>query len=108
MFIAKGSHVGSGKKVVKMLITIYYGKGVIYYQQYEKLDGDYVAQFVSRKYRKMFTKSGKEPSKLFVHENYPILNQYCAKARKAIREVGGILLAIPKRSPDFNPKLLIY
>ena len=78
MFLAKGSHVGLGEKVVKMLIAICYGKGVIYYQQYEKLSGDYVAQFVSRKYRPIFAKSGKEPSRLFVHDNRPILN--CAKA----------------------------
>ena len=105
MFIAKKSHVGSGENVVKMLIAIYYGKGVIYYQQYEKLDGDYVARFVSRKYRQMFAKSGKEPCRLFVRDNCPILN--CAKARKAVREVGGILFAIPKRRPDLNPILSI-
>ena len=59
MFTAKGSHVGSGEKVVNMIVAIYYRKGVIYYQ-YEKLDGDYVAQFVDRKYWQMFGKSGKE------------------------------------------------
>ena len=81
------------------------GRGVIYYQQYEKLCGDYIAQFVSRKYRQMFAKSGKEPSRLFVQDNCPILN--CPKARKAVREVGGILFAIPKRSPDLNPIISI-
>ena len=50
-------------------------EGVIYHQQHQKLDGGCVAQFVSRKYQQMFTKSGKEPSRLFVH--VPILN--CAK-----------------------------
>ena len=50
-----------------MLVAFYYGKGVANYQQYEKLDGDYVTQFVSRKYRQMFGKSGKEPPRLFVH-----------------------------------------
>ena len=98
---AKGSHVGSGGKVVKMLVAISYGKGVIYCEQYDKLDGDYIAQFVRRKYRVMFRKSGKEPSRLFIHDNCPILN--CSKARKAVREVGGRLFAIPKRSPDLNP-----
>ena len=88
-----------------MLIAIYCGNGVIYYQQYEKLDGDYVAQFVSRNYRQLFAKSGREPSRLFVHDNCPILN--CAKARKAVREVGGILFAIPKHSPHLNPVLSI-
>lgn len=49
----------------------------------------------------MFRKSGKNGSKLFVQDNCPILN--CAKARKAVKEVGGKLFAIPKRSGDLNP-----
>ena len=48
----------------------------------------------------MFQKSGK-CSKLFVQDNCPILN--CAKARKALKEVGGDLFPIPKRSGDLNP-----
>ena len=48
----------------------------------------------------MFQKSGK-CSKLFVQDNCPILN--CAKARKALKEVGGELFPIPKRSGDLNP-----
>ena len=78
MLTAKGSHVGLGGKVVKMLVAISYGKGVIYCEQYDKLNGDYIAQFVPRKYREMFRKSGKEPSRLFVHDNCPNLN--CSKA----------------------------
>lgn len=37
---AKGTHVGSGGRVVKMIVAISYGKGVIYCEQYEKLDDD--------------------------------------------------------------------
>ena len=48
----------------------------------------------------MFQKSGR-CSKLFVQDNCPILN--CAKARKALKEVGGELFPIPKRSGDLNP-----
>ena len=81
MLTVKGSHVelwGGGEEVVKMLVAICYGKGVIYCVQYDKLDGEYIAEFVRRKYQEMFRKSGKEPSRLFVHDNCPILN--CAKA----------------------------
>ena len=49
----------------------------------------------------MFRKSGKRGSKLFVQDNCPILN--CAKARKALKDVGGKLFPIPKRSGDLNP-----
>lgn len=98
---AKGSHVGSGGRVVKMIVAISFGKGVIYCEEYEKLDGTYFANFVRRNFGDMFRKSGKNGSKLFVQDNCPILN--CAKARKAVKEVGGKLFAIPKRSGDLNP-----
>ena len=97
---AKGTHVGSGGRVVKMIVAISYGKGVIYCEQYEKLDGNYYADFIRRNFRNMFQKSGK-CSKLFVQGNCPILN--CPKARKALKEVGGELFPIPKRSGDLNP-----
>ena len=97
---AKGKHVGSGGRVVKMIVAISYGKGVIYCEQYEKLDGNYYANFIRRNFQNMFQKSGK-CSKLFVQDNCPILN--CARARKALKEVGGELFPIPKRSGDLNP-----
>ena len=46
IYTAKGSHVGSGGRVVKMIVAISYGKGVIYCEQYDKLDGNFVADFV--------------------------------------------------------------
>ena len=73
---AKGKHVGSG------------GRGVIYCEQYEKLDGNYYADFIRRNFQNMFQKSGK-CSKLFIQDNCPILNY--AKARKTLKEVGGDL-----------------
>ena len=98
---AKGSHVGSGGRVVKMIVAISFQKGVIFCEKYDKLDGAYFADFVRRNFRTMFRKSGKKYSKLFVQDNCPILN--CAKAQKAVKEVGGKLFAIPKRSGDLNP-----
>ena len=97
---AKGTHVGLGGRVVKMIVAISSGKGVIYCEQYEKLDGNYYADFICRNFQNMFQKSGK-CSKLFIQDNCPILN--CAKARKALKEVGGELFPIPKRSGDLNP-----
>ena len=51
---AKGTHVGSGGRVVKMIVAISYGKGVIYCEQYEKLDGNYYAGFIRRYFQDMF------------------------------------------------------
>ena len=75
-------------------------EGVVYCEQYEKLDGNYYANFIRRNFQNMFQKSEK-CSKLFVQDNCPILN--CARARKALKEVGGELFPIPKRSGDLNP-----
>ena len=97
---AKGKHIGSGGRVVKMIVAISYGKDVIYCEQYEKLDGNYYANFIRRNFQNMFQKSRKH-SKLFVQDNCPILN--CARARKALKEVGVELFPIPKRSGDLNP-----
>ena len=51
-------------------------------------------------FQNMFQKCRK-CSKLFAQDNCPILN--CAKARKALKEVGGELFPIPKRSGDLKP-----
>ena len=75
-------------RVVKMIVAISYGKGVIYCEQYEKLDGNYYADFIRRNFQNMFQKSG-NCSKLFIQDNCPILNY--AKARKTLKEVGGDL-----------------
>ena len=45
---AKGTQVGSVGRVVKISVTISYGKGYIYCKQYEKLDGNYYADFISK------------------------------------------------------------
>ena len=83
-----------------MIVAISYGKGVIYCEQYEILDGNYYADFIRRNFQNMFEKSRK-CSKLFVQDNCPILN--CAKARKALKEAGGESFPVPKRSGDVNP-----
>ena len=41
-----------------MIVAISYGKEVIYCEQYDKLDGNFVADFVRRNFPKMFRKSG--------------------------------------------------
>lgn len=98
---SKGAHVGSGGKVVKMIVAISYSKGVIYCEQYDKLDGEYYEHFIHRNFQKMFRKSGKKNSKLFLQDNCPIQN--CSLARKALNTIGAILFAIPARSADLNP-----
>ena len=97
----KGSHLGSGGRVVRMIVAISYGKCVIYCEQYDQLDRNFVANFVRRNFPKMFRESGKCGSKLFVPDNCPIMN--CAQATKAVKYVGGKLFPIPKWGSGLNP-----
>ena len=99
--VAKGSNTVLGGRTVNMIVVISYMKGVIFCEQYQKLDGDYIADFIRRNFRKILRKSGKRNSKLFVHDNCPVLN--CAKARQALKAIRAELFTIPPRSPDLNP-----
>ena len=92
--VREGEHVGSGGRVVKMIVAISFGKRVIYCEQCEKLDSNYYANFIRRNFQNMFQRSEK-CSKLFVEDNCPKLN--CARARKALKEVEVELFLIPKR-----------
>ena len=99
--VAKGAHTGSGGRVLRMFVAISYRKGVVFCSEYDKCDGDYFANFICREFPKMFRRSAKSHSKLFVQDNCPIQN--CAKARRALASVKAKLFAIPPRSCDINP-----
>ena len=44
---AKGSKIGTGGKVLKLIVAISHDEGAITCHKYEKLDGAYFAQFVN-------------------------------------------------------------
>ena len=44
--VAKGSKCGTGGKMVRMIVAISYGKGVVACVPYEKMDGDFFASFI--------------------------------------------------------------
>ena len=87
--------------MLRMFVAISYRKGVVFCSEYDKCDGDYFANFICREFPKMFRRSAKSHSKLFVQDNCPIQN--CAKARRALASVKAKLFAIPPRSCDINP-----
>ena len=62
-----------------MIVAISYSKVVIFCEQYEKLDGDYYANFIRRNFRKMLQKSGNRKFTIFLQDSCPIQN--CAKVR---------------------------
>ena len=61
---AKGGKLGSGGKVVKVVVAISYGKGAIVCHQCDKLDGSYFAEFVQDSFENMFRITNKNGSRL--------------------------------------------
>ena len=96
----KGSHCGSGGRLVKCFMAINYGKGVILCEKYDSLNGNYFSTLIEREFERMFEASQKG-SKLFIQDGDPSQNN--ALARAAWRRTGAKLMAIPPRSPDLNP-----
>lgn len=98
---AKGSHVGSGGRTVKIMVAVTFGEGVVLCEQYEKLNGEFFKGLVERNFLEMFKNSKKSNSRMWIQDGDP--SQNSALARKAMSKVGAELLAIPPRSPDINP-----
>ena len=98
---AKGKKEGSGGKLVKLMVAISFGKGVIDCEQYDKMSGDYFKGYISRKFPELFQKADKFPSKLWIQDGCPCQNSNAAKM--AMSESDADLLSIPPRSPDINP-----
>ena len=97
---SKGGKVGSGGKVVKVIVAISYGKGAIVCHQYDKLDGPYFAKFVQDNFDNMFRLVNKNGSRLFVQDNCPVQNS--ALARRALRDKRAKQLKLPPRSGDIH------
>lgn len=99
--VAKGKKEGTGGNVVHMMVAVSYGKGVIICEQYEKLNGDYFADFIKRNFVTMFGDADKGHTEYFVQDGDPSQNSRVAK--EALGRVKAKLFPIPPRSPDLNP-----
>ena len=98
---AKGSQEGSGGKVVKMMVAVSHGAGVVLCDQYEMSDGAYFRDLVFKEFPQMFKKACKSRSRLWLQDGDPRQNSSAAQMEmESIREK---LLSIPARSPDINP-----
>lgn len=98
---AKGSKVGSGGRVVKLMVAITHGEGVILCEPYETMNGPFFAQFVRDKFEAMISRADKGESRLFLQDGDP--SQNSRAARDAMTDIDVELLSIPARSPDLNP-----
>ena len=96
--LAKGSKVGSGGKLVKMVVAISYNKGVIKCEQYEKMCGAFFEAFIDEHFESMFDAA--EKGRLFLMDGDP--SQNSARAKAAMARVGCELFKIPSRSPELN------
>ena len=56
--LAKGSKAGTGGKVIKMMVAISHGKGVLTSERYEKLNAQYFTSFIDEHFNTMFERSG--------------------------------------------------
>jgi len=97
---AKGQKVGTGGKVLRLMVAISYKEGLLLCDQYEKLNGEYFSSLVKKEFERMFVKSNKR-SRLWIQDGDP--SQNSALAQKEFRKVRSKLLSIPPRSPDLNP-----
>ncbi len=99
---AKGRKEGTGGSVLKLMVAISYGKGVLVCKPYSKMDGKTFAEFIDNNFPSMFRAAGRRSRRrLFVQDNDPCQNSSAAK--QAMLRIGAKLLEIPPRSPDLNP-----
>jgi len=99
--LAKGRKEGTGVNVVRLMVAVAYGKGVIICEQYEKLTRASFADFIKRNFVKMYGDADKDHVEYFVQDGDPSQNSKVAK--EALASVKAEVFAIPPRSPDLNP-----
>ena len=97
---AKGSHVGSGGKLLKLIVAISYDKGVVLCEPYTHMDGEFYAGFVKEHFPELFRTCEKN-RECFVQDGDP--SQNSAAAKKAFARLRATKIDIPPRSPDLNP-----
>ena len=98
---SKGSKEGSGGRVVRLMVAISYGKGVIECQLYEDLNSGMFAIFVDEKFDSMFLTAEKNESRLFLQDNAP--NQNLSLVNRVLYHKRATQLRIPARSSHINP-----
>ena len=96
---SKGRKVGSGGKVVKVIVLLVMAKALLCYQ-HDKLDGAHIAKFVQDNFENMFRLANKNGSRLFVQDNCPVQNS--SLAHRTLRDKRAKQLKLPSRSGDIH------
>jgi len=76
---SKGRKEGTGGRLVRVVVVISYGKGVIACKPYKRMCGAYFADFIDRNFNRMFEEVNKERGKNFMHDSDPSQNSAIAK-----------------------------
>jgi len=97
---AKGSKDLAGGKRLHLIVVISHSAGVVFVEDYEKMNGQYFASFIRRNFDECFSRSMKGPTRLFVMDNDPSQNSILAKSE--LIKQNAELWVIPPRSPDIN------
>ena len=98
---AKGKKEGVGGRVAKFFVAISHGSGVVHVEPFhEVLNGESYANFVRKKFNKIFKKCKGKHGKQFLQDGDP--SQNSAKAKAAMSKIKCKLFGIPARSPDIN------
>eukprot|EP00794_Sanderia_malayensis_P012556 gene12555-biopygen10007 len=97
---AKGSASGTGGKYVKLVFTISHDKGIVMHKRYEKMDGAYFVDFLTRTFNTMVDRAAKG-TRVWVQDGDP--SQNSKMARNTMERINSDLFGIPPRSPDMNP-----
>ena len=96
--IAKGHKEGTGGTVLRLMVAISFGHGVICCQPYERMSGRYFASFIDNNFDRLFTAADKGDRRLFVQDGDP--SQNSALARAAMQRTNSTLIKLCPRSPD--------
>ena len=101
---SKGSKNLPGGCTLHLLVGISHSTGVVFAEEYEKLNGLWFAQFAHRTLQKVLMDCALVKIKeklLFLMDNNQ--RQRSAIAKNVLHEIGASVVEITPRSPDLNP-----
>lgn len=100
---AKGSKELAGGRRLHLMVAVAHGKGVILCEPYEKLNGEFFANFIRAHFKLTLAKAGPKVNgqRLLVMDNDP--SQTSRRAMKALHGIEAELHRLPSRSQDLNP-----
>ena len=100
---SKGSKDLAGGKRLHVMVAVAYHQGVILKEPYEKLNGNFFANFILRHSNLCFARAGhkKDGKRIFVQDNDP--SMVSKAAMTALHEIECELFKLPSCSADINP-----